>query len=44
MPDEIAWLDGYHARIWTEIGPLLADDADRRWLQAATAPLAASST
>jgi Xaa-Pro aminopeptidase len=37
-PDEIAWLDAYHARVRTEIGPLLSGpDAD--WLAAATRPL-----
>ncbi len=36
--DEIAWLDAYHARVRSEIGPLL-DGAARGWLDAATAPL-----
>jgi Xaa-Pro aminopeptidase len=36
--EEVAWLDAYHARVATEIGPLL-DPADRAWLDAATAPL-----
>ncbi|MDQ0348431.1 aminopeptidase P family protein [Ancylobacter vacuolatus] len=38
-PDEVAWLDAYHARVFAEIGPLV-DEATRSWLQAATAPLA----
>jgi Xaa-Pro aminopeptidase len=38
--DEIAWLDAYHARVRAEIGPQV-DAADRAWLDAATAPLAA---
>jgi Xaa-Pro aminopeptidase len=34
-----AWLDGYHARVLAEIGPLLEDDTERAWLKAACAPL-----
>jgi Xaa-Pro aminopeptidase len=36
---EIAWLDAYHARVRAEIAPLV-DAATRRWLEAATQPLA----
>ncbi len=36
--DEAAWLDGYHARVLAEIGPLL-DGAERGWLATACAPL-----
>jgi len=36
--EERAWLDAYHARVWSEIGPLLKGD-DRAWLEAATKPL-----
>jgi Xaa-Pro aminopeptidase len=35
--DEIAWLNAYHARVREVIGPHLV--ADRKWLDAATAPL-----
>lgn len=35
---ERGWLDGYHARVRTEIGPAL-EGADRDWLEEATAPL-----
>lgn len=35
--DEIAWLNDYHARVRDVIGPHLV--ADRKWLEAATAPL-----
>jgi Xaa-Pro aminopeptidase len=38
---EIAWLDTYHARVAAELSPL-ADEATRRWLAAATRPLAAA--
>ena len=38
-PAEIAWLDGYHARVRDVIDPLLADAAAREWLRAACAPL-----
>jgi Xaa-Pro aminopeptidase len=40
--DEIAWVDAYHQRVRKEIRPLLAEAADRAWLQFATAPLAHS--
>jgi len=37
-PDETAWLDGYHARVFEALSPLL--DADScAWLTAATRPL-----
>jgi Xaa-Pro aminopeptidase len=41
-PDEIAWLDAYHARVRAEIGPQL-EGAERAWLDAATAPLGAQT-
>jgi len=37
--DEIAWLDGYHARVRAELSPLVDADTDA-WLARATAPLA----
>ena len=37
---ELAWIDGYHARVAREILPLLEGAAERAWLEAATAPLA----
>ena len=37
-PEELAWLDAYHARVVEIIGPLLADD-DRAWLTAKCAAL-----
>ena len=33
--DEIAWLDGYHARVRKSLSPLV-DKATRRWLADAT--------
>ena len=36
---EIAWLDGYHATVRERLAPLLADAADRAWLDARCAPL-----
>lgn len=36
---ERAWLNAYHRRVDREIAPLLATDAERRWLQRATAPV-----
>ncbi len=35
---ERAWIDDYHARVRTEIGPLV-DDGTRAWLAAVTQPL-----
>ena len=35
---ERAWLDAYHARVMSEIGPLV-DDGTRAWLATATQPL-----
>jgi Xaa-Pro aminopeptidase len=37
---EIAWLDGYHARVAKELAPLIAADT-RAWLSQATRPLRA---
>ena len=34
--DERAWLNGYHQRVWREIGPLVSGET-RDWLQRATA-------
>jgi len=34
---EIDWLDAYHARVRTELAPLLKDDPALDWLEAATA-------
>jgi Xaa-Pro aminopeptidase len=38
LPAEIAWLDGYHARVLDEIGPLVPADV-RAWLEEATRPI-----
>jgi Xaa-Pro aminopeptidase len=37
-PDELAWLNAYHARVRDEVRPHL-DEATKVWLDAATAPL-----
>jgi Xaa-Pro aminopeptidase len=37
-PDEVAWLDKYHARVLREVGPRVPDDT-RQWLEHACAPL-----
>ncbi|WP_353645459.1 aminopeptidase P family protein [Mesorhizobium sp. WSM2239] len=39
MPEELIWLDTYHARVLSEIGPMV-DGETLKWLEAATAPLA----
>ncbi|AJY48424.1 aminopeptidase P family protein [Martelella endophytica] len=36
---EIAWLDDYHARTREKLMPLVADDAERKWLEQATEPV-----
>ena len=40
-PEDLAWLDAYHARVRDEIGPLLAPDA-AAWLAETTKPLGGS--
>jgi Xaa-Pro aminopeptidase len=37
---ELQWLDAYHARVLTEVGPMV-DSATRAWLTLATAPFEA---
>jgi len=37
-PEEVTWLDGYHARVCDTLSPLL-DDATRTWLAAASRAL-----
>jgi Xaa-Pro aminopeptidase len=39
LPEERAWLETYHARVLSEIGPMV-DGETLKWLEAATAPLA----
>ena len=41
-PGELAWLNAYHARVLTEIGPMV-DGATLKWLEAATAAVAATA-
>ncbi len=36
--EERTWLDAYHARVWTEIGPRVKEPV-KGWLKAATAPI-----
>ena len=36
--EEIAWVNGYHARVWEKIGPQLDGDA-KAWLESVTKPL-----
>ncbi|MQW85857.1 aminopeptidase P family protein [Sinorhizobium saheli] len=38
--DELAWLNAYHAQTREKLMPLLADDATRSWLTAATEAIA----
>jgi Xaa-Pro aminopeptidase len=36
LPDEMAYLNSYHARVREALLPLLTDEADRQWLVQAT--------
>lgn len=36
--DELDWINGYHAKVWDTIGPLVDGEA-KAWLEAATKPL-----
>jgi Xaa-Pro aminopeptidase len=36
--EEVAWINGYHARVWEKISPQLDGDA-KAWLESATKPL-----
>ena len=38
--EEIAWLDQYHAQVLEKLRPLVTDEDERAWLEAATRPLA----
>ena len=37
--EETAWINAYHAMVRARLMPLLTDEADRCWLEAATRPL-----
>lgn len=37
--EEIAWLNAYHGKVREKLVPLINDEAERRWLEAATRPL-----
>ncbi|MEW9614813.1 aminopeptidase P family protein [Shinella sp. S4-D37] len=37
--EELAWLNAYHAQVREKIAPLLSDEATKRWLETATAPV-----
>ena len=37
-PEEIAWLNAYHAMVYERLSPHL-DEADRQWLRSATSPV-----
>lgn len=39
-PEEIAWVDNYHATVRERLTPALTTEAERTWLAAKTAPLA----
>lgn len=39
-PEEIAWVDNYHATVRERLTPALSTEAERTWLAAKTAPLA----
>lgn len=35
LPEELAWLNGYHAKVYAELAPYL-DEVERKWLENAT--------
>ncbi|WP_445679297.1 aminopeptidase P family protein [Radicibacter daui] len=37
LPEERAWINAYHARVWNEISPLIDEGPVLEWLKAATA-------
>ncbi|WP_176085357.1 aminopeptidase P family protein [Martelella sp. HB161492] len=37
--EELVWLDAYHGEVRERLSPLVADAAERAWLEAATRPL-----
>ncbi len=37
-PQEVAWLDAYHAQVWAEVSPRVEGEV-LEWLRAATLPL-----
>ncbi len=39
VPEEVRWLDGYHAEVWAKVAPLVASEEARAWLREATSPL-----
>ncbi len=39
-PQEVAWLDGYHAKVWEAVSPRLSDKPEALdWLKRSTRPL-----
>lgn len=38
-PEEVRWIDEYHAEVWARVGPLVESEEARAWLREATAPL-----
>lgn len=42
-PAERSWIDGYHERVQTTVGPLIDDPVVKGWLADATAPLSPSA-
>lgn len=38
-PEEVKWVDRYHAEVWERISPLLTSSEAEAWLREATAPM-----
>lgn len=38
-PEEVRWLDDYHAQVWERVSPLVESEEARAWLFDATRPL-----
>ena len=38
-PEEVKWIDAYHAEVWDKVGPRVADQSVKAWLKEACTPL-----
>lgn len=39
LPEEVAWLNEYHQRVYDVLAPHLDDEEDKKWLRQATMPI-----
>ena len=38
-PDEVDWINRYHARVWDEVAGLVKSEGAKAWLRESTSPL-----